>query len=325
MTTTLQLDASRPYQVAGDLIAFWRPRGRGRDDLAAGLVGTINVCTNRACSCTLATLQLRAIDDRARRAEGTAESMKVEWIPAPHVPPLPELAVTLEVDVMTGEVRGRGGAKLPARVAEHFDEPLPWWVLDAMWDIWIAPRPPSEIDWQAQALDAWEPGTLLPTFTVYPEGRPDRYVIGGKVYQADTMFCVEPGCDCTEARFGLLRVDAQPSGGETLVDLGSAWLSPDSMIPTEFDGRAADAGIFTSLYLAWRRRNVPAESRLAELRELTRRRGAELLRRAAARAPVGSRTFPRPATPAPKKPAPPGRNDPCTCGSGKKYKRCCGA
>jgi uncharacterized protein YecA (UPF0149 family) len=37
---------------------------------------------------------------------------------------------------------------------------------------------------------------------------------------------------------------------------------------------------------------------------------------------AGDSAFSEPSETAPPKP---GRNDPCTCGSGKKYKKCCGA
>ena len=84
----------------------------------------------------------------------------------------------------------------------------------------------------------------------------------------------------------------------------------------------------------WRREREEIErrqrERRAELAELGRRyaelrkRGIDPLKkfRAGALEAGGSRAT-RPA-PAPRQPAPVGRNDPCPCGSGRKYKRCCG-
>jgi hypothetical protein len=45
----LKLDPSRPYQVEGTLLAIWLPRGRGKEDVAHGLVASITGCPNPAC------------------------------------------------------------------------------------------------------------------------------------------------------------------------------------------------------------------------------------------------------------------------------------
>lgn len=315
------LDPSRPYQIGDELLVLWLPRGGGRDASAQGLLAKIDVCGNPACSCTIATLQAHIIDDRAERALCEGDRLRVSWRPTSNGPARPECAVVLKVDFTTGVVVERGGGKLPAMVARFFEEPLPYWVLDQLWAHWRAHRGPSGIDWKAQASDLWEPGTLLSTFIVFPEERPDRYLVNNTVYQVDTLFCVAEGCSCTEARLAVL---ALTENGRRLEMIGSALLPLETMNPVGFDGPPRQLGTFVRIYSEWRRRNVPAEDRLSELRELTLQRGIELNRLAAARARPGAKSLPRaPARLAAAAPQP-GRNAACPCGSGKKYKRCCG-
>lgn len=312
----LVFDPSRPCQLGGDLLALWLPRGRGRDELAAGLIANVTVCGNSACGCTDATLQAQLIDDRAELAEFDADKLRVHWRATRSEVPQPQGGAVLTVDITTGVVRSRGGGEPPAPVKRFFDEPLPFWLLDAFWALWARPRPPLPVDWKAQALEQWEPGVLLSTMLAFPEERPDCYSIDGREYQADTMFCVSPGCTCTEARLAVLAFD---DAGHSLEEIGTARLPPETMVPEDFVGEPVHRDTFTRVYLEWRRRNVPALARLLELRELTRQRGLELHR--ATRPPIAPR---RPALPQPSPAAArPGRNEPCPCGSGEKYKRCC--
>jgi hypothetical protein len=251
----------------------------------------------------------------------TSDKLRTTWRASSNGPPHPEGEAVLKLDITTGVVAERGGGKPPAAIGRFFDEPLPFWVLDALWERWRAPRLPSGINWKAQALDLWEPGTLLSTMLAFPEERPDRYLVDGKVYQVDTLFCVAPSCTCTEARLSVLAISED---GKSLNEVGSAQLPTETMIPVGFDGEQQAHKTFVRIYLEWRRRNVPAEARLLELRELTRQRGIELHRLAEARSQPTARLLPRaPAEPITRA-SRPGRNAPCPCGSGKKYKRCCG-
>jgi hypothetical protein len=311
----LVFDPSRPFQLGGDLVALWLPRGRGRDELAEGLLANVTVCDNPSCGCMDATLQAKLIDDRAELAEFDGDTLRVHWRASRSEVPRPQSEAVLTVDIATGVVRNREGGDPPVLVKRFFDEPLPFWILDAFWTRWASHRPEPPIDWKAQALEQWEPGLMLSTMLAFPEARPDRYSINGKKYQADTLFCVSPGCTCTEARFAVLASD---DSGQRLEEIGTAQLPPETMVPVDFDGEPAHRDTFTRVYLEWRQRNVPPLARLLELRELTRQRGLELHR--ATRPPIAQ----RPAlTQLSSGAARPGRNELCPCGSGKKYKRCC--
>ncbi len=192
-------------------------------------------------------------------------------------------------------------------------------MLDALWARWRESRLlKSRVDWQTQALEHWEPGALLSTMLAFPEERVDRYVLDGVEYQVDMLFCVQPDCDCTEARLSVLELSANR---KEAVETGSAWLPLETMKPRGFEDLGLSSKAFARLFLEWRRRNVPAKERLAELRAMTRRRGVQLhefVEHSASTSRASRSSLP--ATSSKKI----GRNTPCPCGSGKKYKRCCG-
>ena len=71
--------------------------------------------------------------------------------------------------------------------------------------------------------------------------------------------------------------------------------------------------------------NNKSESRLQELWAAFRMRHPAYLERFARRYPILKRVGTRIVMPQLAVSAKTGRNDPCPCGSGRKYKKCCGA
>jgi hypothetical protein len=264
------------------------------------------------------------VDDRAEKVVRTKDGMRVTWRdPSSDAPARPKGSAGLRIDFLTGAVTAlEGGEPLPEAIRPFFEEPLPFWVLDHFWARWREPRQPLGIDWKAQALETWEPGVLLSTMEVFPEERLDCYLLDGKMYQVDTLFCVTPNCECNDTRLSVLVFS---DDRKQATEVGGATLPIDTMMPIGFEGQGLSPKSFARIYLEWRRRNVPAEQRILELRDMTRRRGLEL-HGVAARRLSAARRSPLPQNP-PKsaKTLRPGRNSPCPCGSGRKYKHCCGA
>jgi hypothetical protein len=319
--STLTFDPSRPCQITEDLLALWLPRGRGRDARASGLVASVDVCGNPTCRCTTASLQALPIDDRAHAVERADLRMRVTWSAGASARPQADGFIRVDLDFVNGCVFAPGGGALPEAVAPFFAEPLPYWVLDHLWERWCSLRHLPETEWRAQMRDHWEPGFLLSNLIVFPDQRPDHYLVDGTEYRVDTLFCVEPRCPCTEARFSVLRSSEDRL---TLDEEASALLPLETMVPREYEGDRRTRERLAKVYLEWRRRHVPAQERLLELREQTRERGLELHRMLAASKPSTARgALPQPSRPVRAAPAP-GRNDPCPCGSGKKFKKCCG-
>lgn len=173
MESELVFDPSRPYQITDDLLAIWLPRGRERDAVARGLVAAYSTCQNPGCGCTDARLQAFRVDDRAAKAAFVNDQLRLTWRGSPP-PSQNDGPIRLSVDIVTWVVEDDGGNQPPSSVAEFFHEPLPFWLLDALWARWSAPRTSHCADWRAQALDLWQPGERLSTAFVFPDDRPDR-------------------------------------------------------------------------------------------------------------------------------------------------------
>ncbi len=189
--STLHLDPSYPYQISGNLLALWKPRGRGRDDLAESLVAAINVCTDEACLCTDAYLNVWLIDDRATKVTREGSRVSMEWTRREDPRPRPERSARLKLDMTTGAIQLRGGDALPEDLQSYFEAPLSYWVLDSLWLLWRALRAAQEIDWYPQALKNWEADEYLSMALAYPNSRPDRYWVKGKLYQLDPMIPID--------------------------------------------------------------------------------------------------------------------------------------
>jgi len=313
--TVLRLDPSRPFQVEGPLLAFWLPRGRGRDEVARGLVCAAHCCANPGCLCTDADLTAVPIDDRVQRVELVNSSMKLVGRSGGDLPDIAPIGFLL--DIVTGAARGIDGGPLPADVVPFLEAPFPGWVLDHLFARWRDARPCREIRWQDGMLGHWLPGEMLSFMETHPDERFDQYLVGGKKYQADILFCGVPACSCLDGRWCLFEVRRKPGVTMELHEVGSARLLPDDMTPVDRLVEPGAETVFADVFSAWKQRHAPPKARFMELRKRTRLRGAELCDLMAKGAlplpPTRRMTNPKPS-----------RNAPCPCGSGRKYKRCCG-
>lgn len=319
MKSTLELDPSYPYQVSGELLAFWRPRGRGRDALAEGLVATVSLCTAQECQCTVVHLNAWLVDDRATQVTREGSQVATGWSMRGDPRPRPTGSAQIELDMATGAARLRGGGALPEGLRGYFIEPVPYWVLDHLWALWCAHRPILRGDWRAETLKHWTPEALLSTMLSFPEERVDRYVIEGELFQVDPMFCVKPSCDCTNMGFSVFKFDEERNA---LEEMGAFFYSIERGVITKYVEGEWKPAQFRQIFLDWRARHAPLDERLAELQARVRQRGLEFMEE------QGSQTLQRLLDYKPSPPVKaakhPGRNAPCPCDSGKKYKKCCG-
>lgn len=138
--------------------------------------------------------------------------------------------------------------------------------------------------------------------------RQDLYEIAGGLYAAGEYYCPQPGCVCGEtlvAFVDLVSDDPEEPGGVRVGPSGAAEFEPGP------DGGAT----LELLWEAFTKRHPGHVARFARRYEVIRQLGA--LR--------GGRSLSLTQPAAPLRPAVKvGRNDPCPCGSGRKYKRCCG-
>jgi hypothetical protein len=154
-------------------------------------------------------------------------------------------------------------------------------------------------------LDELEKHHLSAVDDVLEGTRSDEYILGDRRYWAGTFLCPAPGCDCHEAQ--IIFFDEE---GELDEAVGSYLLDISGAGDFEIKKMTIDSGpehLLESLWALFDRRHG--------VKPYLRRREAELKA-------VGEtlwRPVPKPVRAAAK----PGRNAPCPCGSGRKFKKCC--
>jgi hypothetical protein len=144
----------------------------------------------------------------------------------------------------------------------------------------------------------WISGDLVVWGDARPSLRGDTYVLGDHGYEAVELYCVEPDCGCGEliVDFSPVVPRGAPHPGHVEFDGTEATLHP---------GHDRHRTRLTELWTTYCRRHADHRERFA--------------RRSATMHGLAGRIVAAP--PKPKV----GRNAPCPCGSGRKFKQCCGA
>ncbi len=151
--------------------------------------------------------------------------------------------------------------------------------------------------------------SLLAYGDVFPWAAPLTCQCGQAAWIADDEYCIRPGCTCTEAVLSFLLLPPVAGALERPV-------RPNLIVRFDYE-----RGTYETLE---RSPSAPGAPDLVGalrashpgLQDTLRRRRGQLQR-------LGRRLRAAPAPPPPP-PAKVGRNDPCPCGSGKKFKKCCG-
>jgi hypothetical protein len=225
--------------------------------------------------------------------------------------------IDVAVDIDTGEVRPRHEA--PAAGAskallEKFRRCLGAENLQVLRDEWLRIR--AEADERRWLSDDWSdigPGDMVPWPNAFPGAPEMAFEYRGQRYVAIDSYCVTPGCACRDAMFTFVRAaEKQGSPGGTEVcalRIGTLrWRVRETHPLRTSEAEALE------LWKACQQAFPKLRHTVADRFKRMRRFGAVVFGPSedlSKRAPVGGA-------------APVGRNDPCPCGSGKKYKKCCG-
>ncbi len=173
-------------------------------------------------------------------------------------------------------------------------------------------------------------GSMVGYYEILPFARPISFSAAGQDWAFDDQYCLRPACSCRAAALQCFRIAPAPEGA------GPA--GPNLCFRYYYDTRRIEMvetqgpGLRPETVLKVMRKARPdfdvfLAKRHRQLRHLYRL----FLQRhpAAGRAQVGDSEWHEDSVDVPA-PVPvratrkPGRNDPCPCGSGKKYKKCCG-
>jgi hypothetical protein len=166
---------------------------------------------------------------------------------------------------------------------------------------------PEETSRQAAEIkvERWKPGEVVAWCEALVGVRQDIFRFGERVFEAVDLYCVAPSCSCGEVVIDFAPIvprGAPTPGAVRVARTGTATLEPEHERHHE---RLAQ------LWAAFRLRHPRYVERFARRSTIMQGLAGRIV--GATRAGIERRT------------ARVGRNDPCPCGSGRKYKKCCGA
>lgn len=152
--------------------------------------------------------------------------------------------------------------------------------------------------------------SMVGYYEMFPYAPPIVVTLESIPWFLDDQYCVNPTCRCREAALSFLRghsIYATPDAGCNDAGISVRYAYDKGQITAPLASKTSGPSARDLLHLLkGAQENLDAS--LAERHLLLRKLFRRALPKATVRAP--SKT--------------PGRNDPCPCGSGKKYKRCCG-
>jgi hypothetical protein len=305
ITAAPHLDRQIP---PGALWILWRDStlGGGRQ----GFAGQLFACPNANCTCTEVVLQGTWVDERLRSVAVVRDRMELTLAasPAPNHQPPSGTRTTIRIDHKTGRVRtnenpSRDESELAALAAQRIDSELLERLVAATTGHAL-PRPPDDL------LADWSPGELVSHLHAFPGIEPLILHDGDHTWLFEDLHCIDPACACTDVRLVIHKLPRGDAGANKAF-AGTFVTRLPSLRVTEAEPETDVLPDAASLVAPWQRLSAERPN-LAEQLDARRRRMKTL------RPPV-------PSGPAPaRRRVAPGRNDPCPCGSGKKWKKCCG-
>ncbi|MHB8873018.1 MAG: SEC-C metal-binding domain-containing protein [Myxococcaceae bacterium] len=219
-------------------------------------------------------------------------------------------AMEARLDIDSGLVEpdeDEGRVPLSGEWVDYVQSQVDGELLDLLHERWLRakgwrPRKPQEA--HPPARDA---GKLLGWYETHPEDRRDLYLDGDSVFMADDLYCMNPACPCNEVTLDF----AELVDDELTRSVGHLRLGLPDLNIVEWSSSGENRELVQRLWTAFRARHRQVADRLGK-RKLSMTELGRLWFEAPAvksKTTVGAERA--------------GRNDPCPCGSGKKYKRCC--
>lgn len=310
-TTYAQPEQDRQTPTEGPWL-FWR--NAGTPQTRQGFAALLFACTNPACACTEVTLHGLWVDARLRAVRSDGARMELELADtgpaAAMLQPATGTQTAVSIDYCSGAVRtseppSAAEAELAQWLRSMCDDTLLTQLRRAAAAHRNQPTPAAKL------FDGWEPGDLVSYPQAFPGTELPILADAGRRWRFEDLHCIEPRCPCTDVRLVAFDLDHAESDSDSAL-AGSFVVTLPSLQPREVaieNGLLSDAA---ALHALWRQM-VASQPALGAQLEARRKKMKTL-------------SPPRGSQPAPvRRQAVPGRNDPCPCGSGKKWKKCCGA
>ncbi len=313
----------RPRLSDEGLMAIMNPGGRG-------LVCVAGVCPSPGCCCRDIIMRVIPIDFRVKAVSIDGVKVTFTSLPIGGLGPAEDMesAVNARLITDTGELLLEP-ATLVDPQADALLEPLREALDGELLDDFarFCGRLKGE---QADSDDAcssahdedWLPGDTLGFAMVYNTPRFDSFREGEMIWEVADFYCTDPDSDCNEVTVAFLDSEGDGDGdaaGAVKLDLSTGEVS--------FEHETEDQTLVPQLWRRFieRHRGVSLlEDRLEKMKAF----GETLIEAQGTRPPGEKGNSERPPASSARSPSSAstpkiGRNDPCSCGSGKKYKKCC--
>lgn len=264
-----------------------------------------SVCQDLQHECTLLHLELRRVQ---RSGDGAFQSSTTGGAP-------------LWFDTSTGAIGSVSADDEPeaAWLRTQLDDELESW-LRARWQ-----RQRAQLDeaaWRRYDWHSFQFGQLVSYIDVLPAAWDTLIGHEGSFFRVEDLHCIKPGCTCKD----IYLIFSELRDSRT-VDIGRVTVTVPGLKATE-----ATTPLASALWAKLRATKVLVDQ-LEQRRRRMRDIGQAVQREGlAARGPEPQQELVSQPTPttgsavgaqSPRRKAKIGRNDPCPCGSGRKYKRCC--
>ena len=230
---------------------------------------------------------------------------------------------SISIDLRKSRLSADKGDEKAIALAQAFHDEAPPHQWRQLWDVFTATKCRQMDTMDLDSLDAVLPegakeGAMVAYSQVFPWAPFFEFTFENGPWFADEQYCVRPECDCTEAALSFFhRTKASGRLNAQLCVFYDYVTGKERLEKSR--PKISVEGLLQSLHTAHPALSETLRRRHAQLKQLARRLRPQTRPMAVfANDPAAA------VAPAMRVSAKVGRNDPCPCGSGKKYKRCCG-
>ena len=275
-----------------------------------GMILDTWVCDNPECR----YLHLRAvaIDERFKnmKFKGRKLVYTVESDINQKTEPLPYQNLTASIHVDSAKVSVPTDTPLEKQDQDF----LSWLKRDVKGDYfelmkrrWRVAKKVDRDRWRNEDWSWWEPGLVVGWDEVFPDDPDFVFEISGMRYWARDLYCINPGCPCKDITLSFAEFDDEDKPKE----LGAVGINLKQFRVDEIQAIEAPEKELTQIFSKFQKR-AGVKKTLK-----TRQKEMKVIGKEIAKLSIKNRSQGR------KSGSKLGRNDPCPCGSGKKYKKCC--
>jgi hypothetical protein len=268
------------------------------------------VCDNRECR--YLHFQAVAIDERFKnmKFKGRKFIYTVESDINQKTEPLPNQNLTASIHIDSAKVSVPADTPL-----EKHDQYFFRWLtrevkghfFEVMKRRWRAAKKVNRDRWRNEDWSWWEPGLVVGWDEVFPDDPYFVFDISGTRYWARDLYCINPGCPCKDITLSFTEFDEEEKSKE----LGAVGIDLKQFRLDGIQAIGTSAEKLTQIWQKFQKETGVKKTLKARQKEM------KIIGKEIAKLSINNRSQGL------KSVSKVGRNDPCPCGSGKKYKKCC--